>query len=136
MRDSPEACGLLLVARDVVRRELMPNLPEHLRYEALMVSNALAIVARQLQAARFSERDELDRLAWLLGDGGGDVADTDTGASERAAVIAANRRLCHDIRAGRFDPGQPGADTLVEHLFATTRAKLVESNPKALPGSA
>ena len=37
-----------------------------------MVSNALAIVARQLQSARFSERDELDQLARLLGDGGGD----------------------------------------------------------------
>jgi uncharacterized protein DUF6285 len=133
MRDCPDASGLLLAARDVVRRELMPNLPEHLRYEALMVTNALAIVARQLQAARFSERAELDQLVRLLVDSG---TGADADADERAALIAANRRLCHEIRAGRFDPGQPGADTLVEHLFAITRAKLVESNPKALPGGA
>jgi Domain of unknown function (DUF6285) len=133
MRDCPDPVGLLNAACDVVRNELVPTLPEKLRYEGLMVANALAIVARQLTAMSFSERAELERVCALLGESGVPKAHVEADA-ERAVLIAANRRLSREIRAGRFDPGQTGAGRLIEHLQATTRAKLAESNPKALAG--
>ena len=38
---------LLVTARSVLRDELLKVIPDHKRYEALMVANAMAIVARE-----------------------------------------------------------------------------------------
>lgn len=132
MRDTPDAASLLNVARDVVRSALVPNLPASRRYEGLMVANALAIAARQFEAASFSEGEERDWVTTILSESGAAPVRGDTTDSERSALIAANRRLCAEIRAGRYDPEKPLAARLMEHLRRTTRAKLAESNPKAL----
>lgn len=41
------------------------------------------------------------------------------------------RRLADDIRAGVFDAG-PGRAAVRDHLIATVRAKLAETNPAAV----
>ena len=132
MRDTPDAVGLLNVAREVVRTVLVPGLPASRRYEGLMVANALAIAARQFEAATFSEREEREWITAFLSDGGSAPPRGDESGSERSTLIAANQRLCEEIRAGRYDPGQPLANKLMEQLRCTTRAKLAESNPKAI----
>jgi hypothetical protein len=132
MRDCPDAASLLNVARDVVRKELVPNLPAGLRYEGLMVANALAIAARQFSAATVSERAELYQVANFLGEGAVALPREADADSERSALIEVNRWLCREIRAGRFDPEKPFAGRLMDHLRRTTRVKLEESNPKAL----
>ena len=132
MRDCPDAASLLNVAREVVRKALVPNLPAGLRYQGLMVANALAIAARQFAAATVSERAEVDQVADLLGESAVALPTDAVSASERSALVEVNRRLRQEIRAGRYDPGQPLAGRLMEHLRRTTRVKLQESNPKAL----
>lgn len=44
----PDGHELLAVARELVLQRLLPALPEAMRYEALMVANAIAIAAREL----------------------------------------------------------------------------------------
>lgn len=103
----PPACGerLLETARDLLRDELLPALPADKRHAALMVANAMAIAAR-----------ELDRR--------GDAAPD----AERAA---ADRWLCASIRGGRFDGGAAAA-RLHARLLADTRARVEVSNPRYL----
>ena len=50
MLERPDAAGLLEAARDVLLRELLPQLPESKRFEARMVANAMAIAGRETAA--------------------------------------------------------------------------------------
>lgn len=134
MRDCPDTAGLLETARDLLREELLPSLDDSLRYKGLMVCNALAIAARQFRSARFPVAEELREVCRLVS-GDGAAWSAPGSADDDAALIAANRLLCQQIRAGRFDPGRPGRAELNAYLMATTRAKVAESNPKALGNS-
>ena len=47
MNDRPDATELLAIARRTLLDELLPRLPEELRYTALMIANAMAIASRE-----------------------------------------------------------------------------------------
>jgi hypothetical protein len=89
----------------------------------------MAITARQLDAGAGPERDELARLAALLGDPRPDAAGDD---AVRAALTDLYTRLCTSIRAGDLDPGTPGRDETHAFLTDIARLKVAESNPKYL----
>jgi len=128
MNDRPNAAELLKAARDALAAEILPNLPEALRYTGLMVANALAIAERELAAGDTAGRAECERLGHLLPECSAPVA----GEGLSDVLARYNRRLAKDIRAGRFDGEQRG--TLLEHLSVTTEEKLAISNPKVLAG--
>ena len=119
MRDEPTGDDLLNAALDVFRDKLLPALPRELRYDGLMVANAMAVVARQVAAGDAPLMEARQRLTRLYGEGDLDGLE---------------RRLAADIRAGRYDPGAEGRDAVFQHLWKTTRAKAAESAPKALKG--
>ena len=128
MNDQPHAAELLKVAHDVCAAELLPALPEALRYTGLMVASALAIAERELAAGDTAARAERERLRRLLPECAAPAA-----AEELSAVLARyNRRLARDIRDGRLDGERRSA--LLEHLRRTTEEKLAVSNPRALHG--
>jgi hypothetical protein len=129
MRDRPTPAELLAIARETVRASLLDALPEDRRYQALMVANALAIAARQIDFGAAPEREELRSLARLLDED--TEADTLEGAHARLKIFY--HRLAADIRKGAFDPGSPKARVAHDHLWRTTVQRLRESNPKALP---
>ena len=68
MRERPTGEELRVIARQVLREELLPLLPEERRYDALMVANAMAIAARQMSFGDTLERREWQDLADLLGE--------------------------------------------------------------------
>jgi len=105
MADDFRGERLLETARDVLRDELLPALPAQLRHAALMVANAMAIAAREL-----NRRDD---------------------AAVNHARVAEDHRLCASIRAGHVPDGAVAAQLHAE-LLATTRAKVEVSNPKYL----
>jgi hypothetical protein len=128
MKDLPHAAALLEAARAALAGEILPALPEALRYTGLMVANAIAIAERELAAGDTAARAECDRLRRLL-----PGCPAPAATEELSAALARyNRCLAADIRAGRFDGGQRG--TLLDHLRRTTGEKLAVSNPKALQG--
>jgi urease accessory protein UreF len=105
MPDNTQGERLLQTARDVLREQLLPALPPHQRHAALMVANAMAIAAREL--------------------------DQRTDPAQIEARAAADRRLCAAIRAGHADRGTEAVQ-LHARLLADTRARVEVSNPKFL----
>src|SRR5688572_14536992 len=118
MRDIPGPADLLSIARSTLLDDVLPRLPEDLRYTALMIANAMAIARRAAEAGETAAQAELARLSSLLGE----PSQPATGDRLRAALTSATRRLAESIRAGEFDDERRAA--LLEHLHAACSDKL------------
>ena len=68
MSDRPDATELLAIARTTLLDKLLPQLPDELRYDTLMLATAMAIAARELSAGDPAAHTELARVYALLGD--------------------------------------------------------------------
>jgi hypothetical protein len=119
MRDRPSGCELLRQARMTLLEELSDDLPESRRYDVLMIANAMAIAARELETeeGRETERRALEGLL-------GPVTEDDPAA----ALEALNKRLAAEIRDGQRD-GDAKTHALLSR-DATLRLEI--SNPRAL----
>lgn len=126
MIDRPDARELIEIAHEVFTAEMLPAVPDALRYKALMIANAMAIAQRELAAGNAPLRDEYRRLSRLLSETTAELS----GEALRAAVETYNRRLANEIRGGAYDEDERAA--MLEHLRRTTEGKLAVSNPKAL----
>lgn len=124
MNDRPNATELLDIARRTLLDEVLPRLPDDLRYRALMIANAMAIAAREHAAGDTNASAELARLQKFYAE----PQQTLAGSALQAALSGYNRRLAADIRAGRGDLWVG----LRDHLARTTVDKLTVANPKAL----
>lgn len=124
MNDRPDATELLEIARRTLLEDVLPRLPDDLRYRALMIANAMAIAAREHAAGDASASAELARLQKFYAAPQQALA----GSELQAALSGYNRRLAADIRAGRGDH----CVDLRDHLARTTVDKLTVANPKAL----
>jgi len=118
MRNQPDGAGLLEIARETLRGDLIDALPADKRYEALMIANAMAIAARQIAAGDTPFTSEKARLQELL-DAEGDLTEL-------------NRELARRLRVGDFAPGTPNRDRIYDILWQATEQKVRESNPKYL----
>jgi len=120
-RDLPNGEALLVAARRLLLEELLDLLPADRRYDGLMIANALGIATRELGDGGAAGRAAGQRLAEFYG--------------ETVAAGEADDRLEHrlaaDIRAGRFDSGEPRR-ALLALLRAELRDRLAISNPKVL----
>ena len=126
MNQRPRAQELLAIARDTFTADILPALPDRLRYLGLMIANAMGIAQREVEAGAAPARAEFERLRKLLHD----PAEAVSVDALDAALTAYNHRLAREIRAGQFD-GQERS-TLLDHLRQTTADKLAVSNPRAL----
>ncbi|MCY1046164.1 DUF6285 domain-containing protein [Corallococcus sp. bb12-1] len=115
MREPPEGAALLAIAREVLRKELLPLLPGDKVYAALMVANAMGIAERQLQQGEGPQREEQQALAALL--------------KTEGALESLNREFATRIRRGEFDED----DEARRLLWESTVQRVRESAPKALP---
>jgi hypothetical protein len=111
--DRPDLVELVGAVREFLEERALPKLEGHTAFHARVAANALAIVERQLRLAPEAEAAECSRLRALLGRDG--------------SLEELNRELCAAIRAGRIGLETPG---LVEHLRATTLAKLAVDQPR------
>jgi len=111
MREQPSGKDLLDIARDVLREDLIPALPENKRYPALMIANAMAIVMRQMETGEQGETDEQKLVGDLLGEDG--------------SLEHLNKSLATRIRNGQAD------DVRVwQALQSVAVGKVAESNPR------
>ncbi len=124
MNDRPDATELLEIARRTLLDDVLPRLPQDLRYRALMIANAMAIAGREHAAGDADAIAELARLQEFYDA----PRQTLAGSALAASLLDYNRQLAADIRAGRCD-GRAG---LRNHLEQTTADKLAVANPKAL----
>lgn len=126
MNPRPDAVELLEVARETLEQALLPALSGEQRYAGLMVLNALGIAARESGALAEMRAAALARYANLYGEenvrnAGGDPA---------GRLRALDRRLTHDLRAGRFD--RDGHAEVAALLHERVCDELRVSNPRYL----
>lgn len=114
MREHPDGAELLAIAREVLKRELLPLLPKDKQYDALMIANAMSIAERQLGAGEAPQQAERQALSQLL--------------DQQGELPELNRALAAAIRAGRLD-NHAEARRL---LWESTLQRVRESAPKAL----
>jgi tRNA U54 and U55 pseudouridine synthase Pus10 len=112
VHDRPSAAQLVAAVRDFLEKVAQPELRGHSAFHARVAANALAIVERELALGAEQDAAERERLRALLG--------------RDDALEAQNRELCRAIRAGEITQDTPG---LIEHLRATTLAKLAVDQP-------
>lgn len=113
MHDAPSAKELIEAVKSFIDKTAMVQLSGHAAFHALVASNALATVLRELEQRPEAETAERARLQALL-------------ASQEQDVARLNRTLCDEIRAGRVDLATPG---LLTHLKSTTIAQLSVDQP-------
>jgi hypothetical protein len=109
-------------ARKVLREKVLPSIPAEHKHAVLMVLNTMSIAERQLHYGQEPERRELAALSDLLGE-------------PFDKLDPANRSLAIALRNGEGDPGQLRRAAMLAQLRVTGRQRVLESNPKALPGS-
>lgn len=114
MRERPDGAELLAIAREVLRKELLPLLPKDKAYDALMIANAMGIAERQLQQGDLPQQQEAVELSALL--------------DSQADLPELNRDFAQAIRRGDFDEDAK-AKAL---LWGATVQRVRESAPKAL----
>lgn len=123
MRNRPDAAGLVRIARETLLEELLDAVPEDRRRSLRMVTNALAIAAREVEAGEMDLVTELRLLADLYGE---EVVHK-AGANLHERIAGMNKRFARDIRDGLFDGAcAPGVHAL---LMDQVRARLRVSNP-------
>lgn len=133
MGERPDGHDLLIIAREEFIKDLLPKLPNELRYQALMIANAMAIAVREFETGRKCDQRELLGLSQLLIGTKTDIEIEKIVAQTTARSAQPYRRtLATAIRAGDFDPGTLGHQTMLQHLKTTARDKLAISNPKLL----
>ena len=111
---------LLAIARSVLRDELLKALPDHKRYEALMVANAMAIAAREATLGPITAPPPSfsKSLSGLL----------DQNAEPEELVSGLIERL----RKDEFNPENPKTQNLQQILMLEADRKVQVSNPRYL----
>jgi hypothetical protein len=112
MQDTPTPATLASAIADLLKREFLPNLADHLAFQTRVAINALDLIARQTSAQAATEAAERARLVALLG--------------RESALADLNAELSKKIAAGEVDLSTPG---LADHLWATTLEKLAVDQP-------
>lgn len=120
MADRLAHTDLLSVARQLLRDELIGELPPERKYDGLMVANAMAIAARGARLGRIDQppADYLQTIGQLLGEAvpGEDLV----------------RQLVGHLRDGGFAAGTPRGRDLHALLLKEARRRLEISNPRYL----
>ncbi|MGB6104239.1 MAG: DUF6285 domain-containing protein [Pusillimonas sp.] len=119
MNNRPYGNELLIVARRTLLDELLPLLPADKTYDALMVANAMAIAARELEPHGGHDAFSGQSIAGFYGEAG--VADPGEASEHGLAALIRARAIPSSQQQG-----------LHGLLLSLTREKLALSNPKYL----
>lgn len=125
MGDRPTKLELLEAVRRFLDEELQPELEGVRRFHARVASNALAIVAREVEHEAESLPALYAAVTALLGRN--EVEPRDLAELDRA-IDALEAELCERIRAGDADAG-PFRGEVLGYLRQSVRERLAVSNP-------
>ena len=118
MRDLPTGPELLALARDVLLKDLLPQLPEQYRLDARLVANSMAIAEREADLGAGPMRQILRELGALCGI-----------AEDEAEPLT---RFARDLRIGAFEGSAPHDRQARAILWRLTMFKLRQTNPRFL----
>lgn len=101
-KNLPTGADLLAIARETLLKEVLPAAGADTRYTLLMIANAMAIAAREAEAA------------------------------DPPAFECDDRALARRIRDGEYDAADAKQAEMLAYLRQSVNARLRVSNPKAL----
>jgi hypothetical protein len=102
MNDRPSSRELLDAVEGFLRQDVIPSAEGHVRYQARVAANVVAIVARELDLAEAHMDAEWQGLKRLLGR----QMEAPSGREGMESELEkANEELVHRIRAGEADDG-------------------------------
>lgn len=123
--DHASGAELLAEARRTLLETIMPSLPAQLRYDGLMIANAMAIASREITEGGAAQEAMWRALAGLR-------EGANSGPFGAGALARLERQIASDIRAGLFDAAGSARDRVRRVLRVITAERLRISNPKAL----
>jgi DNA-binding response OmpR family regulator len=112
MQDRPSPSELVAAVARFLREDLAPKLEGHDAFQLRVACNALDLVERQAMLEPALDRAEAERLRTLLG--------------REGELAEMNDELSELVARGAIGIG---STALVEHLWATTLAKLAVDQP-------
>lgn len=120
MKTELENTDLLSVARSVLKDDLLEEIPAAKKYQALMIANAMAISARELEQGKMDSfsPEFLASIKHLI----------DTDRAGEGIVDALIKR----IRNQSYEAGSQQSSDLHRALLIETRRKVEISNPRYL----
>lgn len=95
MRELPQGDALLQYAREVLRKEILPDLPAKHRLTGFMIANAMGIAARQLHNGDEQDYQELVALQTLLRTLGHEPMSSSPAPNSRAEGLQSSHILSH-----------------------------------------
>ncbi len=127
MNNQPTIAELLAAVRLHLQGQVMPLLEDERKvaYETRVAIHVISIIERELHSALEPLKEEWQRLDFVQGKP--QTLPADPGALQ-PALAERNRKLCDEIRAGRYD-FHPAKAALYEHLLLNARAELEINNP-------
>lgn len=114
MRIPPDGAALLATAAEVLKQEMLPDVPADKAYGIRMVINAMSIARRQLETGDHAENIEYETLSIVL--------DSDEDGQ------SLNREFARHVRRGEAETDEH----LRQLLWAQTLNKVRESAPRYL----
>ena len=127
MGDRPTKLELLEAVRRFLDEDLVPELEGVRRFHARVASNALGIVAREIEHEAESLPALYSAIAALLNRSEPATALMELAEIDRA-IDALEAELCGRIRAGDVDVG-PFRSEVLTYLRQSVRERLAVSNP-------
>ena len=118
-RDKPAAADLLKTARSLMREQLLAHLPAEQKLNGLMIANAMAIAARELEVVPGMEEEVGGSLRAFYPE------------MKTATLSELRNRFAGDIRKGHFDDDENAYNA----LLANSRKRIAISNPGYLAAS-
>ena len=130
MHDRPTISELLDAIYIHLEKQVIPAVEadRRLYYQTLVAMHVLRAVGREIQTGREELKEEWRSLDFVQNLSAALPDDPD---EAHEALTERNRKLCDEIKAGRYDY-LPQRAALFEHLLLTTRKQLEVSNPKFL----
>ena len=124
MADRPTKVELLQAIQRFIDEDLIDELEGVRRFHARVASNALGIVARELELGGESLERRRAKLSEFLSE-----TPVEEGASPEQAVDALESALVERIRAGDAD-GAPFRDQVLAYLELSVAERLAIDNPR------
>jgi len=131
MHDGPTSKDLLETAHAVLRNDILPDVSSGNKHNVLMIANAMAIAARQIELRCDADKSELLSLRHLFSEALGDDQ-TPTSSREIAGL---NKLLTAEIMSLSFGQPSKRRDEIFTHLVENITRELNISNPKYLKSS-
>ena len=120
----PDIISVLELARDIIRNELNEEYSSDIKYKILMTASAINIANRQLTVDTESIKTVTKELYTIT------YSDQFNANDPDPSYQKITRKLCNDIRQGKYDPGTSNSDRLLKVLTEIVDLQVDIYSPK------